>query len=266
MRTRSRCERVDLDSAQPQHHRGEQADLARPHDKGSLGVPDLQPLLGEERLFDRLGAHAGRLGEDAEMLEVLRDLHDVFRVVDEELGQIPVTEIDSAFVVDLVAGDVVPADHVEDRLARAADRARDVVAGPEFLDLVSDLDDLSEALVPDDQVLAARRGVAVKGLVDLAVSRIDTDLQHLDQHGTPIGDPAHVRMRLVRQLGDGNLSQMHAIRLAGQYGYGFHRPTPDPPRSVGGEGKKESSQMELQKRWRGSATRYGHVMHSFIAR
>ena len=152
---------MDLDATQPEHHCGEQADLSRPHDEGSLGVPDLKPLLGEECLFNCLGTHTGRLGEDAEMLEVLRNLHDIFRVVDEELGKIPVAKVYAALVVDFVAGDVVAADHVEDRLARATDCAGDVVAGPEFLDFVSHLDDLAEALVPDNQVLTAGRGVSV---------------------------------------------------------------------------------------------------------
>ena len=94
--------------------------------------------------------------------------------------------------------------------------------------------------MPDDQVLAAGRGVAVEGLVDLAVGRVDADLQHLHQHATPIGDPAHMGMRLVGQLRDGNLSQMHAVRLAGQYGYGFHRPPPwpSPDRLVGKDEKR----------------------------
>ena len=140
-------------------------------------VPDLQPLLGEKRLFDRLGANARRLGEDAEMLEVLRHLHDVFGVVDEVLGQIPMAEVDSALVVNLVAGDVVPADQVEDRLTRPADRAGDKIARSDFSDLVSHLDDLPEALVPDHQVLAAGWGVAVESLVDLAIGRVDADLQ-----------------------------------------------------------------------------------------
>ena len=126
-------ERVDLDSPQPEHHRGEQADLAGPQHERPLGVPDLQPLLGEEGLFDRLGADAGRLGEHAEVLQVLRHLHDEFGVVDEVLGQIAVAEVDSALVVDLVAGDVVPADQVEDRLTRAADGAGDIVARQRIL-------------------------------------------------------------------------------------------------------------------------------------
>ena len=62
------------------------------------------------------------------MLEVLRDLHDEFRVVDERLGQIAMTEVDSALVVNLFARDVVAADHVEQRSARPADGARDIVA------------------------------------------------------------------------------------------------------------------------------------------
>ena len=104
-----------------------------------------------------------------------------------------------------------------------ADRAGDVVAGLDLGHLVADLDDLAEALVADDEVLAAGRGVAVEGLVDLAVGGVDADLEHLHQHGPALGNPADVRMRLVGQLRDRDVSQMHAIRLAGQDGNGFHR-------------------------------------------
>ena len=75
----------------------------------------------------------------------------------------------------------------------------------------------------DDEMLAARRGLPIQGFVDLAVGRIDADLEHLDQHGAAVADPANVRMGLVVQLRDRNISQMNAIRLAGQDGNGFHR-------------------------------------------
>ena len=136
------------------------------------------------------------------MLEVLRHLHDELGVVDERLGQVAVAEVDPALVVDLLAGDVVAADHVEQRPARPADRARDIVAGLHLGHLVADLDHLPEALVADDEMLAARRGVAVEGLVDLAVGGVDADLEHLHQHRPALGNPADVRVRLVGQLRD----------------------------------------------------------------
>jgi len=77
--------------------------------------------------------------------------------------------------------------------------------------------------VTDDEMLAARRGLAILGLVNLAVGGIDADLQHLDQHGAAVADPANVRMGLLAQPGDRNIAQMNAIRLARQHGNGFHR-------------------------------------------
>ena len=157
------------------------------------------------------------------MLEVLRHLHHVLGVVDERLGQVAVAEVDPPLVIDLLAGDVVAADLVEERLAGPADGAGDVVAGLDLGHLVAHLDDLPEALVADDQVVAAGRGVAVEGLVDLAVGGVDADLEHLDQHGPPFGDAADVRMRLVGQLRGGDLAQVDAVRFARQDGNGFHR-------------------------------------------
>src|SRR5262249_40413146 len=153
------------------------------------------------------------------VLEVFGNFHDVLGVVDEVLRQKAVTKIDAALEVDFVAGDVVPADQVENRLTRSPNRAGDIISGPELLDVVSNLDHLAEAFVPDHQVLAAGRGIAIKRFVDFAVRRIDADLQHLHQNPAAISDFAHMRMRLVRNPRDGNLSYVHTIRLAGQYGY-----------------------------------------------
>ena len=214
---------VDLHAAQLEHHRGEQADLAGPHDERPLRIPDLEPLLGQERLLDRLGADAGRLGQDAEMLEVLRDFHDVFGVVDEDLGQITVTEVDPPLVIDFLAGDVVTPDQVEQGPARPSDRAGDVIARLHFGHLVPDLEHLPEALVADDQVVAARRCVAVECLVDLAVGGVDSDLKDLHQHGPAFRHDADVRVGLVRQLRDRDITKVDAIRLARQDGNGFHR-------------------------------------------
>ena len=72
-------------------------------------------------------------------------------------------------------------------------------------------------------MLAPRRSVAVKGLVDLAVGGVDADLKHLDQHRAALGNPANVRVRLVGQRGDRDVAQMDAIRLTRQDGNGFHR-------------------------------------------
>ena len=228
MRARLGGQGVDVDPAELEHHRGEQPDLARAEDEGPPGVPDLEPLLRQERLLDRLGADAGRLGEDAEVLQVLRDLHDVLGVVDEGLGQVAVAEVDPPLVVDLLAGDVVPPDLVEDRAARPSDRAGDVVARLHLGHLVAHLEHLPEALVADDEVVAPGGGVAVEGLVDLAVGGVDPDLEHLHQDGAPFGDGADVRMRLVGQLRGRDVPQVDAVRLAGEDGDGFHRGVDSP--------------------------------------
>ena len=140
-----------------------------------------------------------------------------------DLGQITMTEIDSALVINLLARDVVAADHVEQRSPRPADRARDIVARLDLGHLVAHLDHLPEALVPDHEVLAPRRSISVEGLVDLAVGGVNADLKHFHQHPPALGDPADVRVRLVGQLRDRDVSQVNTIRLTRQNGNGFHR-------------------------------------------
>ena len=157
------------------------------------------------------------------MLQVPRHFNDVLGIVDEVFRQVTMAKVDSALVVNLVARDVVAADQIENRFSWPSDRARDVIARNDFLDLCPHFNNLAKALMPDDQMVATGRGVPVEGLVDLSIGRVDADLQHLHQHAAPLGYLAHVRMRLVRELGDRNLTQMHAVRLAGQNGYGFHQ-------------------------------------------
>ena len=89
--------------------------------------------------------------------------------------------------------------------------------------LSPDLEHLPEALMADDQMLAARRSIAVKCLVDLAIGRVDTDLEHLHQHRPALGYAANVGMGLVGQLRDRDVSQVDAIRLTRQNGNGFHQ-------------------------------------------
>ena len=214
MRSRLGGQRIDLDAAQLEHHRGEQPDLPGSEDERPPGFQTWSRCWARNAWSIALAQTLAGSDKHAEMLEVLRHLHDVFGVVDEGLGQITVAEVDPALVIHLFAGDVVPADDVEQRPARPADGAGDVVARPHFGHFVPDLDDLPEALVPDHEMLAARRRVAIKSLVDLAISGIDTDLEDLDQHGPPFGNPADVRMGLVGQLRARNISQVDAVRFA----------------------------------------------------
>ncbi len=70
--------------------------------------------------------------------------------------------------------------------------------------------------------VAAGRGVAVEGLVDLAVGRVNPDLERPDPHGASFGNRANVRVGLVRQPRLGDLAEVDAVGLSGQDGYGFH--------------------------------------------
>ena len=216
-------QRVDLQPAQPEHHRGQQADLSRPHDKRPLGFPDLQPLLCEKHLLQRLRTDAGRFRQHPQMLQLHRHPDDVFGVVHEGLGHVAVTQVDAPFVVRFFAGDVVASDDVKQRTTGPTHGAGNVVAHLQLGHLVADFNDLPETLVADHQMLAARRGVAVQRLVDFPVGGVDADLQRLDQHRPPFRDAANVRMRLVRQLGGRNVTEVNAIGLTGQNGNGFHR-------------------------------------------
>jgi hypothetical protein len=81
---------------------------------------------------------------------------------------------------------------------------------------------LPEALVSNDQVLAPWRGVAIKGLVDFSVGRVDTDFQNFHQDRAAVGNFADVRMGLIRNLRYRYVSQVDAVGLARKDGDGFH--------------------------------------------
>src|SRR5579864_33239 len=212
MRSRLGGQSIDFESPQLEHHRRQQPDLAGSEHERPLGMPNLQTLLRQERLLYRLCANAGWLGKDTEMFQVLRHFHDVVRIVDEVLGEVSMAEIDPPLVIDFFAGDVVSADLIEQRITRPADRARDEVTRLHLGHLVPHFDDLPEALVSDDEVFSARRGVSVERLVDLPVGCIDTNLEHLDQYRASFGDAANVRLRLVAQFRDWYVAQVDGVR------------------------------------------------------
>src|SRR5580704_1018284 len=60
----------------------------------------------------------------------------------------------------------------------------------------------------------AGRRVAVEGLVDLPIGRVDADSQHLDQHSAPAGHFVQARHRQI--------DQVDAILAAGTNGDGLH--------------------------------------------
>ena len=60
------------------------------------------------------------------MLEIYRHTDNIFSIFHDEFGEVSVTEVDTAFVIDFVTGDIVSADGVEKRLARPSNGARDV--------------------------------------------------------------------------------------------------------------------------------------------
>jgi hypothetical protein len=67
----------------------------------------------------------------------------------------------------------------------------------------------------DDQVFVTGRGVAVEGFVDLAIGRIDANLQGLHE------DPFTVRDRVEFRLGD-VIEEVNAVGDAGSDRDRFH--------------------------------------------
>src|SRR5262249_24824731 len=147
---------------------------------------------------------------------------DVIRVVHEVFGQVAVAEVDPPLVVDLLLSEIVAPNHVVERTAGTPHRAGNQVARFNLGHLLANVFDLTETFVPDHQVLAPRRRVAVKRLVDLAVGRVHSNLKDLHQYRSALGNSADVRMRLVRERWNRDVAQMDRVRRARQYGNGLH--------------------------------------------
>ena len=65
-------------------------------------------------------------------------------------------------------------------------------------------------------------GVAVEGVVDLAIGGVDTDLQGSDQHRASVRNSADVGVRLIEQFRYGNVTQVNTIWFAGKDRNSFH--------------------------------------------
>lgn len=75
-------------------------------------------MLSEKRLLDRLRTDAGRFRKHAQVAQTVRHTHDEFGIIDEPFAHEAVQQIDAAFVVRFVTGDVVATDQVVDRPVR----------------------------------------------------------------------------------------------------------------------------------------------------
>ncbi len=171
--------------------------------------------MGEVGLFDGFGADAGRFGEDAEGFHAFGDFDDVGLFLDHEFGHVAVSEVDAAFVIGGVAGDIVAADVVVNGGSGASDGAADVVPFFDVGDAFADFDDLSEEFVSDDEKFEAGRWIAVEAFVDFLIGGVDADLEDLDEDAFS-----------VRNLSDGwffEFDGVDAVWLSGPNGYSFHR-------------------------------------------
>src|SRR5262249_40960529 len=155
VRLAGQAEDGDVDPAQPQQQRGQQADRAGAQHGGPPRSPDPQPALDLVRLGDALLADGDRLQPHADVFQASGYRDDELGIVDEVLRQIAVAQVDTSFVLGVVGRHVVGADQVVDAHTRSADRRYDIVTGCHLGDVRADLDDLAEALVPEHQKVVA---------------------------------------------------------------------------------------------------------------
>ena len=141
MRTLGTCQSEYLQTLQTQDERREQPDLPCTHHEGTLRTPHLHAALCLVGLLDRLGCTTHRLHEHVQILKPLRDSNYVVLVVDKVLRQITMQQIDTAFIISLLAGHVVSPDLVVDRSARTTYGGRDIVPNPNVANIGANLDD-----------------------------------------------------------------------------------------------------------------------------
>lgn len=94
-----------------------------PSTKTRRGFQNLKPLPRHSKACSvALAQTLAGCGGTLRCLRFCVTFDDVLRVANEHLGQITVTKIDAALVLDLFAGDVFATDGVEERPARPANR------------------------------------------------------------------------------------------------------------------------------------------------
>ena len=215
MRTLGACQSEYLQTLESQHERREQADLPCTHHEGSLRTPYLHAALCLVGLLDRLGCTTHRLHEHVQILKPLRDSNNVVLVVDKVLGQITMQQIDTAFIVSLLAGHVVSPDLIVDRSARTTNGGRDIVPNPNVANIGADLEDYPKGFMSEHQVVIARGSVPIQRVIDLSIRCVNSNLEHLDQYTFSILDRVQFGLR--------NIPLMNAVGSSRTYGNRFHK-------------------------------------------
>src|SRR5271167_3438542 len=146
---------VYLQSTQAEYQRRKKADCAGTHDRGGARSPHLQATLDLVGLYDAFLYDRHRLKQHRDILQSLRNLDDVLRIVHIVFSEEAVQTADATLEVLIVGGHVVGADLVVEAISRAAHRSHYVIAGFELGDIGANLFHLSEALMPNHQKLIA---------------------------------------------------------------------------------------------------------------
>ena len=149
-----------------------------------------------------------RLDQDGDVTQPRRDPVQVSCVVDNLFDEESVSALDAA--LDEVAGvKVVMASRATGRAGvgreRTANRGDDEIAGRNGAHAGADLDHLAEALVPEHEVVGARRRRAELEAADLAIGAAHA---HLEDPDADVGGRAE-RRRVVRDEADRALAGEH---------------------------------------------------------
>ena len=167
----------DLEAAQPQRQRRQQADRAGTDDAGPRGGPEAEPTLdGVGLAMPFCETLAGSVRTPTRSSSA-GTVNEELLVVDKPLCEEAVEQIDAPLAYDVVGGEVLAPDAVVEAGTRSADGRDDEVAERDRADGWPDGLDAADVLVAEDEVVVARRCRAEVCLDDLAIRAVDADLE-----------------------------------------------------------------------------------------
>src|SRR4051812_6508928 len=163
-------------------------------------MPNLQPALRLVGLRNSLLDDRERFQQYTDLLEHGGDVDDELGVVYVVFSEISMKQIDAALIVDVVGCHVIRTDEIVNTVSGAANGGHDVVSGLEFRHVGTDCLDTTKAFMSGyEKVITCGRG-AIFGGINLFVSAIDTDAEHLDEHPSTIWDGLDGRLLQLREM------------------------------------------------------------------
>src|SRR5690242_19906535 len=100
-------------------------------------------------------------------------------------------QVDATLKVHTVGSHVICADQVIDAATWSADCCHDVITGHNRMHICAYLNNATKRLMSCDKEIVTIWGLTIFGSVDLLVSSVHANAQHLDQNATTIWNVCH---------------------------------------------------------------------------